>query len=79
MSEEKIPVDFVMTATNDEVVLMIGIPREHFEAVIHTMGTAEWAQQVIDGFNAGKAAKEIGVRATTRQFAIKEPGENDAN
>jgi hypothetical protein len=50
--------------------LTIGFPLERAEKVFKEIGTVEWANQMIDGLRACRAAESMGVMSTEREFKI---------
>jgi hypothetical protein len=75
----KIPVDMQVAIDPEKETISISlydIPLEHIEGILRNMGEESWRQNILDGINGARAAKDLGIAYTERSFRVRSEAED---
>lgn len=72
MDREPVSIDIILELDHDPrgVVVVLAIELDELPAVLTTMGTEQFREQLLDTVSAGVAAAEMGIRQTRRSFGV---------
>lgn len=72
MDREPVSIDIILELDHDPrgVVVVLAIELDELPAVLTTMGTEQFREQLLDTVSAGVAAAEMGIGQTRRSFGV---------